>query len=187
MANSFIVVIGAPRTGTSLACDLVKRCGFNFGKEAYYTDIIRDGRNEHPLTRTLAEVTEKYSAHVIESFDIEEINASKIYTIRMYDWLKVFNKHYNLKVVIVRRAYENSLKSYLTNDPKSSVPYYKDVLNMLDNIIEEDNGYDKLVLHFEDLISNKTEPLIALKTFLNSNVSIEELEKIIQPEAVIFG
>jgi len=183
MSNLFIAVIGAPRTGTSLVCDLVKKCGFNFGEDAYYTEVIRAGRNEHPLTRSLTDVTEAYSSYVVNVFKEQGINASKFHTIKMGDWLEVFDKYYNLKVVIIRRNRDNSVKSVIGISP--DLDYYKEVTNMSNGIIKEDNDYDKFVLQFEDLLLKEEEPLIGLKTFLNSDVSIEELKNIIKPEEVL--
>jgi len=44
----FICVVGAPRTGTSMTCELVQACGFNFGPVSGQPGS-RDGHTEHNL------------------------------------------------------------------------------------------------------------------------------------------
>ena len=190
MNNTFVAVIGRPRTGTSLVCDLVKSCGFNFGKDAYYTDSLRAGRNEHPLIRTLIKMNDFYIAEAINTFKKQNINAAKCHTTNMCAWLEVFNNHFNeLKVVVINRDYDNSVKSFIdtlkSSNYKKSLNYYSKVNEMLDGIVKNTNNYNILTLDFEDLLLKKDEPLIKLKNFLNSDTSIEELKDIIHPEAVI--
>ncbi len=106
--KKFVVVCGPGRSGTSLACELVKACGFNFGKCNPLQEFgLRSGYNENPLTNC-------QGAAIGPAIDkLEEQGANAVKLIHLYaQWIpRLKTRGYDVRIVVTSRSVEEGIQS----------------------------------------------------------------------------
>src|SRR5690606_15332344 len=101
-SNDFIIIYGGPRTGTSLVCELVKHCGYNFGNADGKWNDPRGGKFEHWITSCPYNPAQE--SRVIKTIEAEGINAAKV--IGFSEWIDFLLNHYEVKIIATIRDKE---------------------------------------------------------------------------------
>ena len=185
--NFFLLIVGAPRSGTSLMVDLMKVCGFDFGETIKPNKPWmgkRSPRNEHKLTTR---------GIVPKDFDFEKafwriertkMNATKIpHTFAI--WVPEFVRRYDrLKIIVTQRDMNTLVSSNLEFDwtnRRRIIEYTQDRIKDAQNLLDSDE-YHTFPAPFEKVLSKDTEFLKCLLEYVEVQTPIEKLTCIIDPE-----
>lgn len=181
----FIIVYGAPRTGTSLTCELVKQCGFNLGTTPFI-DNKRRGYNEHPIT-SFGNI---YAEDIERHLEQDKVRCSKV--IGYPENIELIRQcGFRVKIILIHRKIErrqaSAISALFSIHEKNRVKIQDTILTKRDDWLSiHRSKYEILDIHFDDLIEKKPKVLQAIVDFCESNVPIEELKKVIDPSRVKF-
>lgn len=184
----FVLIIGPPRTGTSLMVDLVRKCGYEFGDVTKPKDSrphmgLRSPRNEHNLTKTGLKEP-KNPKNVFKEFKHRGINANKIVN-AFHLWLPHFAKQYDdLRIICMRRDIEAGLRGVAEISGRSKEwrrNFYMERRKWVQEVVDSED-YNSLLVDFEMLLKKDNKLLRSLVGFVGSDVDIEELKAIIKPD-----
>jgi len=118
----FYLVIGTPRSGTSMVADVVKACGYNFGNTLKIEDP-RDGHNEHntytwgyiSTPKAILETPEKSVRFMKEDMAQNDIQAAKR-LVQILEFTQLFNEQMDdLRVLIPIRPMLSCFASSLNH------------------------------------------------------------------------
>lgn len=195
--KTLVVVVGIPRSGTSLACDLVRICGYNLGAVAMTRDVRR-GRNHHPVHSNARYTSFDGIRKWVADLDEEGITAIKLIP-EFETMLPIINKVVeDLRVVVttreVREAVVSHIEYALLTDPLNN---YREVKGLRDKIVKAADGVldrDEAILRLLEDPDIKTHNLdfmmvqnhdvrtfSALKRFLSSDVDETEMMHAVIP------
>lgn len=182
--ETFVLVIGAPRTGTSLACDMVRCLGFNFGVPEVQGKDFRVGRHE------LLNGGQDQPNDWLEQFKKNKITALKlVFNIR--EWYEKISKEYEVKVVITTRNYNDWNKSASEKSPiEYSQQYYFSVMKQINEVLALINPCRVVFLPFEWLIKKNDYLIQSLSYLLKGGSSpvmlkdFDRLKALIHPQVV---
>lgn len=107
--NKLVIIVGAPRTGTSLTCDLVKALGFNFG-QTFDNGGNRTSRNDlSEFYGGMGSVTATRTIRTIEKYKIKAIKI-----VHLLDWwLPLFINIFDCRFIITTRNKKDTQNSQL--------------------------------------------------------------------------
>jgi len=182
--NIIIIIFGGPRTGTSLCCALVQRCGFNFGK-THDKQEERGGYLEHYVSSTpFVEKTNQNKLFLIRS---ENINAFKIISFHEHiDWLT--KEGFVVKIIATLRDKQsrNASTDILTGvwQKKDKVKIQEEIIAQRDKWLENHPTVSVLFVEFEKLIQLDKKTLQAIIDFTDGDCSVDDLKAIINPSQV---
>lgn len=183
---SFVIVYGGPRTGTSLTCDLVEVCGYNFGQTPERPDLRR-GRKEHRITSF--PYNEDRHQDVRASITKEGVNAAKV--IGFPSWIDfLISDGYNVKVLATQRnvkarnASANSMLLHLSQQNK--VPIQERDIQKRDMWLEAHPDVPRLDVHFEQLIARDISHLQEIRDFIDGDCNVSDMLSVIKPQVVMY-
>jgi len=119
--ETFIVVYGAPRTGTSLCMDIAQAAGYCAGRCHRQPLDKRAGRNEHPLFGKLPGNVE----HAWRVIKEEGMSCAKV--IGFYDWIPLLAEKFDVKILAPDRIRANRRKSICSRNVAGQVLRRADV------------------------------------------------------------
>lgn len=168
---SFVVVVGWPRSGSSLACDLVRACGYEFGPDVLVQPDKRMARNTHRFY-SLFDWSDKDSPTYPQDMEIvprfDQITALNIvpYFPTMLPVLK--DMYPDLRVVVTTRDIKKSILSHVEYVLLTDSSAYQDKPTWAERIkaaveavegrteavfdVLRDEGYDTFELPFERVV-----------------------------------
>jgi len=184
--KKFVVVCGPGRSGTSLACELVKTCGYSFGECNPMQEFgLRSGYNENPLSNA--------QRHAIPPaiLKLEEQGADAVKLIHLYaQWIPVLQKlGFDVHVIVTSRDPEEGIASgnkLYTGWKPQAIPAICGTFNRIQN---ETQRYLKSTrckaysLPFQKVIEKDAGVLGGLCEFLGGG-TVEALEAVIDPDIV---
>ena len=184
----FVLIIGPPRSGTSLLVDILRHSGVNFGGTIRPTRPNmkhRSPRNEHP--ETMREKTGRARPNkVLENFKNQKIDGNKIVHSFLW-WIPHFERHFDdLRIIVTRRNPKDARGSVLELDARSADVAWKywekrqrEALG-----VYNDSKYKTLLVDFERLLSKEENLLKTIVTFIGKEPTpelIEKMKKTIKP------
>lgn len=186
----FIAVCGAPRTGTSLTCELIKRAGYNFGP----TQKMRDNRRGYnELGALWAKPPQgRHKNRTFKQLQKQHISAAKFFD--KFNWLRVLAEFgYRVKLVLThrnqkeRRASARSMLLHLKN-AQQKVALQDRCLRARNNFLKQNPKFQALNVYFEKFLAKDREQLQQLLEFIEADdrVTVGDLMPIIKPEQVKF-
>ena len=191
LRKKFVVVYGGPRTGTSLTCDLVKVCDYNFGNTKKGT-APREGRLEHRFcSAPYNPLNDKWAMDFIDS---EGINAAKV--IGFPEWIDfLIRKDFDVRLLLTHRnkasrnASARSMLLHLPMDQK--VPMQERDIAKREKWLKSHPEVRRLDVHFEKLVDKDEDQLIDIVNFiapLKPNVvdTVDRMLEVIEPSRVKF-
>jgi len=181
---TFIVVYGAPRTGTSLCMDIVQAAGYCAGVCHKASSDKRAGRNEHPLFGKTS-IDNENAWRAIRN---QRISCAKI--IGFYDWIQLLATKFDIKILAPYREQETRRKSIRSRNVAGQVmrrtgtpPFTQEELDrktefmrrerilLQDKVLCERelilSQYTHLRVSFEKLIDRDTDEFDRIAEFLN--------------------
>jgi len=184
--KKFVVVCGPGRSGTSLACELVKACGYSFGNcNPLQKFGLRSGYNENPLSNS--------QGHNIPPaiFRLEEQDADAVKLIHLYaQWIPVLQKlEYDVRIIVTSRDPEEGIASgnkLYTGWKPQAIPA---ICGTFKRIQTETQRYLKSSRHnayslpFQKVIEKDADVLGGLCEFLGGG-TVEALGAVIDPDIV---
>ena len=183
----FVLIIGPPRSGTSLMVDLVRECGLNFGTVTEPSDSRpkmkkRSPRNEH--RSTMKGKLPNNPENKLKHFEEAKINANKIVN-SFHKWFPFFVAYYDdLRIIVMKRNPKAGIKSVaeLTEswDDAKRESFWMDRRKWAQEIADS-KDYNTLLVHFESLLAKNDAVLKSLIDFVDGKTTIEALKKHIKP------
>jgi hypothetical protein len=186
----FVIVAGVPRSGSSLVCDLVRACGYNFGP-TNNEENLRTGRNENLSFSGRKKIDRSELDRLIRS----GVNAVKAGF--FYEWMPDFIEWgVNVRLVIPTRCLTTAALSnceYVWElDPRLNrgKDKYKSALDQVMELLRQyewsramSYKYPDNIMRipFEGLITQDQKLLEAIINFLESDVGWFDLKNICNP------
>lgn len=193
----FVVVAAAPRTGSSLVCDMVNRLGFNFGACDNKAEDPRHGRWESGWVNMDLSSPDVPTESILQAMAEQGISAMKL-GVRIVSWLPFLRERYSLRVLYCARDFTQaaaSFEQYAEVDERMHIP--KDLRPLrwwqakaaVDVAVLE-SGMPYCRVDFGKLIEGDGDMLGEMVGFLEMQpdaYTLARLRALIRPDIVRFG
>lgn len=178
--KKFALIVGKPRTGTSVTGDLIQSLGFNFGKESEVLKEkgLREGRHESIYTGG-GKYLYVNNIPCEDIFEKEGITTLKVAN-NIQDWISILDKRFDLRIINTTRddrTHKQSSEEANTRQTEDIVHYNR--------IIEDMKSKHKtFIMKFEKTVEKDEAQLKELMKFLGVKGDINKLKELIHPEIV---
>jgi len=180
---SFVVISGLPRSGTSLVCDIVQQCGYDFGPVTINDDNPTKNRHEWRFMHTAEQG--RFHQFALDCME-HDITALKV-GCNWDKWIDMLRIKFNdIRVITVMRDTTSIEKSRLDYGIGPNFANQNHIAAEMVGITNLHCSSNSHMVTFEQLLRGHPDTLNGIINHIDGDANAEDLSKLIHPDQVRF-